>query len=108
MNIADAMKQEPVLVFENLLRTGGSLTRLLDSRETFANADLAALYDFDGITGDTMQPVKFTHDKRAGLLGMAAVLTASSTPNRTSPVIRDTRVSRETVEAALKSDTERV
>jgi hypothetical protein len=86
--LADAMKLEPVLVFENLLHTGGSLTRLLDSRETFANADLAALYDFDGITGDTMQPVKFTHDKRAGLLGMAAVLTASSTPNRTSPVIR--------------------
>ena len=86
--LADAMKLEPVLVFENLLRTGGSLTRLLDSRETFVNADLASLYDFDDITGDTMQPVKFIHDKRAGLLGMAAVLTASSTPNRTSPVIR--------------------
>ncbi len=85
--LADAMKLEPVLVFENLLRSGGSLTRLLDSRETFANADLAALYGLD-VNGEAMQPVKFTDDKRAGLLGMAAVLTASSTPNRTSPVIR--------------------
>lgn len=85
--LADAMKLEPVLVFENLLRTGGSLTSLLDARETFANADLAALYGLD-VSGEAMQPVKFTDDKRAGLLGMAAVLTASSTPNRTSPVIR--------------------
>jgi hypothetical protein len=85
--LADAMKLEPVLVLENLLRNGGSLTRLLDARETFANDALAALYGLD-LSGDAMQPVKFTDDKRAGLLGMAAVLTASSTPNRTSPVIR--------------------
>jgi len=85
--LADAMKLEPVLVFENLLRNGGSLTSMLDARETFANADLAALYGLD-VSGEAMQPVKFTDDKRAGLLGMAAVLTASSTPNRTSPVIR--------------------
>ncbi|MBE7494597.1 MAG: DUF1592 domain-containing protein [Verrucomicrobiaceae bacterium] len=85
--LADAMKLEPVLVFENLLRSGGSLTRLLDARETFANESLASLYGLE-VSGETMQPVKFTDDKRAGLLGMAAVLTASSTPNRTSPVIR--------------------
>jgi hypothetical protein len=85
--LAEAMKLEPVLVFENLLRSGGSLTRLLDSRETFANAELAKVYGLD-VSGEVMQPVKLTDDKRAGLLGMAAVLTASSTPNRTSPVIR--------------------
>lgn len=85
--LSDAMKLEPVLVFENLLRSGGSLTRLLDSRETFANAELAKVYGLD-VSAEVMQPVKFTDDKRAGLLGMAAVLTASSTPNRTSPVIR--------------------
>jgi hypothetical protein len=48
--LADAMKLEPVLVFENLLRTGGSLTSLLDARETFANAELAALYGSRCIT----------------------------------------------------------
>jgi hypothetical protein len=86
--LAEAMKLEPVLVFENLLRTGGSLTRLLDGRETFANTDLAALYELEGISGQALQRVKFTDDRRGGLLGMAAILTASSTPNRTSPVIR--------------------
>jgi hypothetical protein len=87
-SLADAMKLEPVLVFENLLRTGGSLNRLLDGQETFANADLAALYELEGITSGDMQPVKWTDDRRGGLLGMAAILTASATPNRTSPVIR--------------------
>jgi hypothetical protein len=86
--LADAIKLEPVLVYENLLRTGGSLTRLLDTRETFANAELAQLYGIEGISSMDMKPVTFTDDHRAGLLGMAAVLTASSTPNRTSPVIR--------------------
>ena len=85
--LADAMKLEPVLVFEDLMRSGSSLTRLLDARETFANAELAKIYGLD-VSGEAMQPVKFTDEKRAGLLGMAAVLTASSTPNRTSPVIR--------------------
>ncbi len=86
--LAEAIKFEPVLVYENLLRTGGSLTRLLDTRETFANAELAQLYGIEGISSMEMKPVTFTDDHRAGLLGMAAVLTASSTPNRTSPVIR--------------------
>jgi hypothetical protein len=70
--LADAMKLEPVLVFENLLRSGGSLTRLLDARETFANNALATLYGLE-VRGEAMQPVKFTDDKRAGLLGMALV-----------------------------------
>jgi hypothetical protein len=86
--LAEAMKLEPVLVFEKLLRTGGSLTQLLDGKETFANADLARLYGLENVTHPDMRPVRFTEDKRAGLLGMAAILTASATPNRTSPVIR--------------------
>lgn len=86
--LAEAMKLEPVLVFEKLLREGGSLLRLLDSSETFANAELADHYGIAGVRGESMQPVSFTDEKRAGLLGMAAILTASSTPNRTSPVIR--------------------
>jgi hypothetical protein len=85
--LADAMKLEPVLVFENLLRSGGSLVQLLDGKNTFANADLARLYGID-LNGNAMQPIQFSDNKRAGLLGMVAVLTASATPNRTSPVIR--------------------
>ncbi len=86
--LADAMKLEPVLVFENLLRSGGSLLELLDGKQTFANAELAAHYGISGVTGTDFERVTFKDEVRGGLLGMAAVLTASSTPNRTSPVIR--------------------
>jgi hypothetical protein len=88
--LAEAMKLEPVMVFENLLRDGGSLLGLLDGRETFVNADLARHYELENMNvhGEAMQPVKFSDDKRGGLLGMAAILTATSSPNRTSPVIR--------------------
>ena len=87
-SLAEAMKLEPILVFENLLRSGGSLTQLLDSSETVANEELAAFYGLGNVTGTEMRPVKWVDDHRGGLLGMAAVLTASATPNRTSPVLR--------------------
>ena len=53
MNIADAMKQEPVLVFENLLRSVGRLMRLLDACVTFANDKLASLYGLD-VSGEAV------------------------------------------------------
>lgn len=90
--LAEAMKLEPVLVFEQLMREGGSLLELLDGKQTFANAELAAIYEMQEVAGDELQPVKLSDDRRGGLLGMAAILTASSTPNRTSPVIRGTWV----------------
>lgn len=86
--LAEAMKLEPVLVFEHLLRNGGSLTALMAGTETYANDELAALYGLPEMQGAEMRRVKHTEGQRAGLLGMAATLTASATPNRTSPVLR--------------------
>jgi hypothetical protein len=86
--LAEAMKLEPVLMFESLVQDGGSLVRLLESDETFVNADLARVYEIADISGGEMRKISLTDDRRGGLLGMAAVLTASSTPNRTSPVLR--------------------
>lgn len=87
--LTTAMKLEPVFLVEHLLQTGGSLLDLLDGRQTFVNAPLARLYGIDGLDGlATLQPVVLRDNHRGGLLGMAAVLTASSTPNRTSPVLR--------------------
>jgi hypothetical protein len=86
--LSGAMKLEPVLVFEKLVRQGGSLLDLLDGRETFVNAELARHYRIRGVQGDTMQPVKLEGENRGGLLGMGAILTTTSSPNRTSPVLR--------------------
>jgi mono/diheme cytochrome c family protein len=94
--LAEAMKLEPVLVFEDMLRGRGTLIDFLDGRETLVGAELAGLYGLGaepvpqaaGSTVADVRRVTLPGDDRGGLLGMAAVLTASSTPNRTSPVLR--------------------
>lgn len=58
------------------------LRRLLDSRTTWADDRVAALY------GLPPGPEQRTLVDRAGLLGQAAVMTLTSQPNRSSPVRR--------------------
>ena len=86
--INDAMKAEPVLLFESLLQDGGSILELLDSPRTFMNGDLAELYEINGVDGPTMREVSLSDPKRGGLVGMGSILAATSTPTRTSPVLR--------------------
>jgi len=86
--LAADMRNEVVLVFNHIIQEDRSLLELLDNDYTFANARLANLYDMDGVEGEEMQRVELAMDARGGLLGMAGVLTATSHPLRTSPVLR--------------------
>lgn len=82
------MVREAELNFNDVLQTNRSVLDLVDSKSTFLNERLAKLYGFSGVTGDTFRKVEFKDLSRGGLLGMAAVLTVTSNPNRTSPVKR--------------------
>jgi hypothetical protein len=86
--LCEAMKQEPVLVCQWLLKDNRSLLTLLDARETWLNEPLARHYGINGVRGDDMRPVELDDANRGGLLGMAGVLTVTSSPSRTSPVVR--------------------
>ena len=86
--LRDAMMAEPVEFFLSLLRENGSLLDLLDCDYAFVNETLAKHYGIEGVTGEAMQRVKLTDRTRGGVLGMGAVLTLSSYPRRTSPVLR--------------------
>jgi hypothetical protein len=86
--LADAMRREPVLFFENLLREGRSLLELLDADYTFVNERLARHYGIAGVQGPNMRQVALADKNRGGVLGMAGVLTVTSYPLRTSPVLR--------------------
>jgi hypothetical protein len=55
---------------------------------TFLNERLAAHYGVAGVTGSEMRRVPLKTDRRGGVLSQGAVLTVSSYPTRTSPVIR--------------------
>jgi hypothetical protein len=86
--LADAMRQEPICFFDDLIREGRSLLELLDADYTFANERLARHYGIEGVRGTAMRRVPLADKNRGGVLGMAGMLTVTSFPLRTSPVLR--------------------
>ena len=86
--LAEDMREEVAMMFRNHVLNDRSLLELLDGKETFLNERLARLYGIDSVHGVQMRPHSMVSTGRAGLLGTAAVLTATSLPARTSPVQR--------------------
>ena len=86
--LRDAMKTETTLFVEHILRENRPISEFLDARYTFLNERLAAHYGIAGVTGPAFRHVELTTDRRGGVLSQASVLTVSSYPTRTSPVIR--------------------
>jgi hypothetical protein len=87
-DLREAMKTETRMFFEAILRENRPMTDFLDARFTFLNERLARHYGIEGITGPDFRRVELTTDQRGGILAHASVLTVSSYPTRTSPVIR--------------------
>lgn len=86
--LAEAMRAEAVAYFNHIVREDRSLIELLDAPYTFMNEPLARIYGVEGVLGEEMRRVELLDANRGGVLGMAAVLTATSHPLRTSPVLR--------------------
>jgi hypothetical protein len=92
--------REPLLFFDDLVRSDRSLLELIDSRHTFLNPTLGYHYGLKGykkprlIKGggydwaDPLTRVAVDDPNRGGMLGMAATLVLSSAPERTSPIRR--------------------
>jgi hypothetical protein len=87
-DLAAAMREETLLVFDTIVHENRSVMELLDADYTFVNERLAALYKIDGIKGPQMQRVKLADPLRGGVLGQASILAVTSFPHRTSPVLR--------------------
>ncbi|MCU0248201.1 MAG: DUF1592 domain-containing protein [Bryobacter sp.] len=83
-----AMRQETELYFEAILRESRPLLEFLDSDYTFLNERLARHYGVPNVAGEQFRRVTLADRRRGGVLTHASVLTVSSYPNRTSPVIR--------------------
>ena len=87
-DLRDAMKRETTMFFEYVLRENRPLNDFLTADYTFLNERLANHYGIAGVTGPEMRRVALQTDRRGGVLSQGAVLTVSSYPTRTSPVIR--------------------
>ncbi len=84
-----AMYDEARMFFESIMRGNKSVVSFVESDYTFLNGTLATLYGMEKeITGPEMRKVSLKDGNRGGILGMPAILAATSFPNRTSPVIR--------------------
>jgi len=86
--LRDAMKTETRLFFDAMLREDRPLSEFLDAKYTYLNERLAKHYGIEGVTGPEFRKVELTSNQRGGILSHASVLTVSSYPTRTSPVIR--------------------
>lgn len=86
--LAEAMKRETILTFEHLIKNDLTILHLLDTKATYLNEALADHYGIKGVKGDKMRAVFLKDRNRGGLLGMASILTSTSSPTRTSPVLR--------------------
>lgn len=87
-SLAGDERQEVVLFVDSIFRDDRSVLDLLNATYTFANNRLAKLYGIPGVRGPEMRKVDLTDRNRGGVLTMAAVLTTTSYPLRTSPVLR--------------------
>jgi hypothetical protein len=87
-NLREAVQQETRLFVASQLREDRSVVDLIGANYTFVNERLARHYGIPNVYGSHFRRVVFNDGVRGGLLGQASILTATSYPNRTSPVLR--------------------
>ncbi len=87
-NLRDAMRRETELLLESQIQQDRGIAELLSVDYTFVNERLARHYQIPGILGSHFRRVPLGPTPRGGLLGHASLLTVTSYPNRTSPVLR--------------------
>ncbi|MEQ9220396.1 MAG: DUF1592 domain-containing protein [Cyclobacteriaceae bacterium] len=83
-----AMVDETVTYFSYVVKESRNFLELISGNYSFINETLADHYGISNVTGDHLRMVALDESNRGGLLGMGSILTVSSLPERTSPVLR--------------------
>lgn len=87
--LRQAMREEPEMLFADIVHKNSSVADLLDCDYTFVNDRLAKHYGLPEIKGKEMRKVTLPKDSpRGGLITMGSTLVVTSNPTRTSPVKR--------------------
>jgi mono/diheme cytochrome c family protein len=86
--LREAMKTETRMFFDTILRENRPIGDFIDARYTFLNELLAKHYGIDGVSGPEFRRVDLETGERGGVLTHGSVLAVSSSPTRTSVVIR--------------------
>lgn len=89
VSLLEAFENETQMFVGETLKNDSSVIELLDAEYTFVNERLASHYGVEGIYGSRFRKANLPDtEKRGGLLGHGALLTVTSYPGRTSPVLR--------------------
>jgi len=88
VELKEDMRAETQMFFDAVVKEDRSVLDFLDGKFTFVNERLAKFYGIPDVTGREFRRVALDGRQRAGVLTQASVLTVSSYPTRTSPVIR--------------------
>jgi len=87
-SLRTALQRESELFFQYIMKEDRPVLDFLDADYTFLNDRLARHYGIQGVRGSYFRRVALTSGERGGVLTQGAVLTVSSRPTRTSPVLR--------------------
>ena len=87
-NLREAFDRETRLLVGSQLREDRSVLDLVRADYTFVNERLARHYGVPNVYGGRFRRVTFDDGVRGGLLGQGSILTTTSYPTRTSPVLR--------------------
>ncbi len=88
LKLRDAMKMESTLFVHHVLTKNRPILEFIDADYTFLNKTLASHYQITNVNSETFERVSLPNRSRGGILGMASILTLTSYPLRTSPVLR--------------------
>jgi hypothetical protein len=87
--LRQSLRRETELFFASIVHENRSARDLLRADYTFVNERVARLYGLPNIKGDHFRRVTLpAENPRRGLLGQGSILTVTSYPDRTSPVVR--------------------
>ena len=87
--LKEAMLQEPVAFFQEVLKTNGSVLEFIHSDFTVVNEVLARHYGIEGVSGNQFQRVALElEQRRGGVLTQAGLLTMNSAGDDSHPLKR--------------------
>jgi mono/diheme cytochrome c family protein len=86
--LREAFARETELFFASIVREDRNVLDLLTADYTFVNERLARHYGIPHVKGSHFRRVPVSDPARRGLLGQGSVLTVTSHPDRTAPVMR--------------------
>jgi mono/diheme cytochrome c family protein len=83
-----ALQRETELFFRYIIREDRPVVELIDADYSFLNERLARHYGIEGVKGSYFRRVALNGAERGGILTHGSILTVTSYPTRTSPVVR--------------------